>query len=50
MEIKTTREIERLLRELILAAKTLEGIDDREEFCQKKWVAVDELISQLETK
>ncbi len=48
MEIKTTTQIERRLRELILDAKDLERIDKREKFCEKKWIAVDDLVSQLE--
>lgn len=48
MEIKTTSEIGRRLRELILDAKDLERIDKRENYCKKEWVVVVDVINYLE--
>ncbi len=48
MKIKTTSEINRRLRELILDAKDLERIDKREAYCKKKWVAVNDILKNIQ--
>ena len=50
IEIKTTNDIERRLRDFILDAKDLERIDKRDKYCDKKWVAVDDMLKLINQK
>ena len=47
MEIKTTSEIKRRLREHILDARDLGRIEFREQFLEKKWVSIDSLKEEI---
>jgi hypothetical protein len=48
IEIKTTRDIERELNKLILEAKDLDKIKIRNEYTEKKWINMDDLLGYLD--
>jgi len=48
IEIKTTREIERELNKLILNAKDLDRIKIRDEYTERKWINMDDLLGYLD--